>query len=77
MTDQELRAKALEVAALILGPTDTRPHPHVATIAARGSDKTLTARVSGAPLDEMFTVYHELANLVEQDIRGDWKPKTE
>ncbi|MDR1955811.1 MAG: hypothetical protein LBQ30_03050 [Treponema sp.] len=76
MNDQELRAKALEIAARILGPTDKPPYPHITDMVSTKGDKHLNATVSAIPLEEMFTFYHELANLVEQDIRGAWKPKT-
>jgi hypothetical protein len=59
----EVRAKALEIAALILGPTKKLPVPIEKQIGPS------TKFVEGpSELKEIFTMYRFLATLIEEDI---------
>jgi hypothetical protein len=68
--NQWRRAKALEIAALILGKAEW-PHEGSAMISGR---QRVSAR-DPKPYDEIFTPYRSLADLIAKDIRAAGQPE--
>jgi hypothetical protein len=62
-TEQEIRAKALEIAALILGKTSW---PHEGSAAISGGQRGQAHNPK--PFNEIFTPYRHLADLIATDI---------
>jgi hypothetical protein len=60
---QEIRAKALEISALIIGKTGW-PHEGSAVISGGQRVQERNPR----PFDEIFMPYHSIALLIERDI---------
>jgi hypothetical protein len=77
MTDQELRAKALEIAALILGPTNKQLPDNDFKVSVKEGDKITQIEMSDIKKSAIFKPYHKLAYLVAQYIRGELPQKTE
>jgi hypothetical protein len=63
MNKQEIRAKALEIAALIIGKTDKAMLPTKAPESSPAGQDELQAKTK-----EIFTAYQRLADLVATDI---------
>jgi hypothetical protein len=61
--EQEIRAKSLEIAALILGKTDKSPEKQRMDLESGGD-----VIASGNPAGSILSPYRHLADLIAQDI---------
>jgi hypothetical protein len=69
--EQEIRAKALEIAARIIGKTNW---PHAGSAVINGGQ--MIKERDSKSFDEIFTPYRSLALLIERDISATTGDKT-